>query len=159
MRKKIKNYAGRNFKKKRASDKLSIKKRSILMSKIRSKNTKFEAKFIDELRKNTRKVFHAHLREIQGTPDIVFKRKKICVFLDSDFWHGWQYPRWKHLLKNDFWRNKIENNRNRDLRNNRHLRKNGWTVLRIWEHEIKKKPSETIQKVKRILFEHTDESR
>lgn len=77
-------------------------------------------------------------KELKGKPDIVFNRNKLCVFLDSDFWHGWQYPRWKHLLKNNFWRHKIEANRKRDKRNTVWLRRNGWTVLRIWEHNIKK---------------------
>jgi DNA mismatch endonuclease, patch repair protein len=73
------------------------------------------------------------------------------VFLDSDFWHGWQYPRWKHLLKNDFWRNKIEANRARDKKNTALLRRNGWTVLRIWEHNIKKDMNKSIGKVLELL--------
>jgi len=114
MRKKIKNYAGRNFKKERTDDKISKKKRSSLMSKIRSKNTRFEEDFISLLKKTTHKKFKTHVTDIRGKPDVVFNRDKVCVFLDSDFWHGWQYPRWKHLLKNDFWRGKIERNRARD---------------------------------------------
>ncbi len=66
-------------------------------------------------------------------------------FLASDFWHGWQYPRWKHLLKNDFWRNKIENNRRRDRRTTQFLRRDGWKVIRIWEHEIKKGTTKNIE--------------
>lgn len=137
MKKKIKNYAGRNFKKERTNDKISKKKRSSLMSKIRSKNTKFEEEFINLLRKSTRKKFKTHVTDIKGKPDIVFNKAKICVFLDSDFWHGWQYPRWKHLLKNDFWRDKIERNRDRDKKTTLFLKRQGWKVFRIWEHQIK----------------------
>lgn len=137
MRKKIKNYAGRNFKKERSNDKISKKKRSSLMAKIRSKNTKFEEEFINLLRKSTRKKFKTHVTDIKGKPDIVFNKAKICVFLDSDFWHGWQYPRWKHLLKNDFWRDKIERNRDRDRKTTLFLKRQGWKVFRIWEHQIK----------------------
>ncbi|MBU1044811.1 MAG: very short patch repair endonuclease [Candidatus Omnitrophica bacterium] len=137
MRKKIKNYSGRNFKKDRSNDKISKKKRSSLMTKIRSKNTKFEEEFINLLRKFTRKKFKTHVTDIKGKPDIVFNKAKICVFLDSDFWHGWQYPRWKHLLKNDFWRDKIERNRDRDKKTTLFLRRQGWKVFRIWEHQIK----------------------
>jgi DNA mismatch endonuclease, patch repair protein len=139
MRKKIKNYAGRNFKKKRTNDKISKKKRSFLMSKIRSKNTKFEEDFIMLLKKSTRKKFRTHAVDIKGKPDIVFDRDKICIFLDSDFWHGWQYPRWRHLLKTDFWRDKIEKNRERDKKTTVFLRHNGWKVIRIWEHDIRLK--------------------
>lgn len=117
------------------------------MSKIRSKNTKFENNFIAELKKNTKKKFETNVKEIKGKPDIVFKRHNLCVFLDSDFWHGWQYPRWKHLLKNDFWRNKIETNRKRDIKNTQHLKRNGWRVIRIWEHNINKNIKREIQKI------------
>ncbi len=145
---KTKNYLNRNFKKERSDDLLPIKKRSELMSKIRSRGTKFEREFIVSLRKTTRKKFQTNIASIKGKPDIVFQKDKVCVFLDSDFWHGWYYPRWKHLLKNDFWREKIENNRKRDRRTTAYLRKNGWTVLRFWEHAIKKKPENIILKIK-----------
>jgi DNA mismatch endonuclease (patch repair protein) len=88
---------------------------------------------------------------IKGNPDIVFKKLKICVFLDSDFWHGWQYPRWKHLLKNDFWRDKIMNNRKRDRRNTIYLRNKGWNVIRFWEHQITRDKNRLINKIKKIL--------
>ncbi len=135
--KKAKNYLNRNFKKERNDDLLPTKKRSELMSKIRSRDTKFEKEFIASLRKATRKKFETNVVSIKGKPDIVFQKDRVCVFLDSDFWHGWYYPRWKHLLKNDFWREKIENNRKRDRKTTAYLRKNGWTVLRFWEHQIK----------------------
>ncbi|GBE05990.1 very short patch repair protein [bacterium BMS3Abin10] len=137
MRIKIKNYAGRNFKKERTEDRITKKKRSSLMSKIRSKNTKFEEVFIKLLRKSTRNKFRTHVADIKGKPDIVFDKTKVSVFLDSDFWHGWQYPRWKHLLKNDFWRDKIERNRARDKKTTAFLKRNRWEVVRIWEHQIK----------------------
>ncbi len=108
------------------------------MSKIRSSGTQFENDFVLELKKRTGKKFIINAKDLRGKPDIVFQKEKICVFLDSDFWHGWQYPRWKKILKNDFWKEKIENNRARDRKNTAHLRRNGWRVVRIWGHEIKK---------------------
>jgi len=108
------------------------------MSKIRSKDTKFESEFISLLKKEDIKGFKLNVKDIKGKPDIVFKKEKICIFLDSDFWHGWQYPRWKHLLKNDFWREKIEKNRKRDKKITQYLRRKEWKVIRIWEHDIKK---------------------
>ena len=95
--------------------------------------------------------FQTNAISIRGKPDIVFQKDKVCVFLDSNFWHGWYYPRWKHLLKNDFWREKIENNRKRDRKTTAYLKKNGWTVLRFWEHEIKKNPKKTIIKIKKQI--------
>jgi len=150
---KIRNYSSRNFKKQRSKDKLSKNKRSDLMSKIRSRDTKFEREFISALKKTTKIKLKINVALIKGKPDIVFEKEKLCVFLDSDFWHGWQYPRWKHLLKNDFWWGKIENNRKRDRKTTIYLRKKGWKVLRIWEHEIKKNPEKVISKIIKFLKE------
>lgn len=147
MKKKTNNYLNRDFKKTRSEDPLTKKERSNRMSQIRSRGTKFEADFIAVLKKNTRKKFDLNVKEIKGKPDIVFHRNKVCVFLDSDFWHGWQYPRWKHLLKDDFWRDKIEKNRNRDLKTTKFLRKSGWVVIRIWEHEILSNHNKAINKI------------
>ena len=145
--KRTKNYLNRNFNRERNNDLLSAKKRSELMGKIRSKGTKFEQEVVSALRKNTRKKFQTNVTSIRGKPDIVFHKYRVCVFLDSDFWHGWYYPKWKHLLKNDFWREKIENNRKRDRRNTAYLRRNGWTVLRFWEHEIRKNREQILRKI------------
>jgi|SRR3989344_2149041 len=145
--KKTKNYLNRNFKKERGDDLLPTKKRSELMSKIRSRDTKFEREFIDALKKSTRKKFRTNVVSIKGKPDIVFQKDKVCIFLDSDFWHGWYYPKWKHLLKNDFWRKKIENNRRRDRKISAYLRKNGWQVIRIWEHELLKNFDNTTKNI------------
>jgi DNA mismatch endonuclease (patch repair protein) len=132
-------------------DKFSKKKRGEIMSKIRSSNTKFEQLFLSKLRKRTKQKFKTNVKEIKGKPDIVFVRKNLCVFLDSDFWHGWRYPRWKRLMKNDFWQEKIENNRKRDRKTTAYLRKEKWTVLRFWEHQIKKNPEKAIDKIQNAL--------
>lgn len=99
------------------------------------------------LKKRTDRKFRTNARDLKGKPDIVFQKEKVCVFLDSDFWHGWQYPRWEKVLKNDFWKKKIENTRNRDVKTTAYLRRNGWKVLRIWGHKINKQFSATLDKV------------
>ena len=149
--KKMKNYLNRNFKKERSDDLLPAKKRSELMAKIRSRDTKFEREFILSLRKATRKRFRTNVASIKGKPDIVFQKDKVCVFLDSNFWHGWYYPRWKHLLKNNFWREKIQNNRRRDRKTTAYLRKNGWIVLRFWEHDIKQNSTKVVSNIMQKL--------
>ena len=136
MSPRIKNYVGRNYKKRRRKDNLSTKQRSNLMSRIRSKNTGLEKSFFRLLRKSTRIKFRTHVTSIRGKPDVVFPKQRVCVFIDGDFWHGWQFPRWKHQMKNEFWRLKIEKNRKRDRRIYSFLRRKGWIVLRFWEHEI-----------------------
>ena len=152
---KIKNYSGRNFKKKREADKITKRERSSLMSKIRSRNTEFEENFVRELRKKIKIKFKLNYQLIKGKPDIVFNDRKVCVFLDSDFWHGWQYPRWKHLLKNNFWRSKIETNRKRDRRVTYFLRRKGWNVLRLWEHGIINNTDGTLRRIKNVLVKQS----
>ena len=151
MTRKTRNYQGRDFNKKRGPDRISEKRRSYVMSTVKSKGTKFETDFIALLNSKTAKSFECNVREIKGKPDIVFMISKVCVFLDSDFWHGWQYPRWKHLLKNDFWRDKIEKNRVRDKRTTALLRRRGWKVMRVWEHNIKKDAENEISKILELV--------
>jgi len=107
------------------------------MSKVKSKKTKFEIEFIFSLKRNTRLKFETNVTDLQGKPDIVFRKQKVCIFLDSDFWHGWQFPRWKHKMKNKFWVDKITNNRRRDTLTTKKLRSQGWQVVRIWEHQLR----------------------
>ena len=133
------------------TDRFSKRKRSEIMSKIRSLNTQFEKDFILELKKQTDKKFKVNARDLAGKPDIVFQKERICVFLDSDFWHGWQYSRWKKILKNDFWRQKIENNRARDRKNTAYLRRNGWRVVRVWGTEIKRDPAKAVSTIGNAL--------
>lgn len=147
MKKQIHNKLNRDFSKDRSPDSLSVHERSRRMSLIHSKSSKFEQNFILALKKETRKTFNKNDALILGKPDIVFNEDRICVFLDSNFWHGWQYPRWKHLLKNDFWRKKIERNRARDRSVTRKLRADGWLVLRFWEHQLKVDQFTCVKKV------------
>lgn len=132
-------------------DKFTPKERSLIMSKIRSQDTQFELVFLKKLRQVTRKKFEINVTDIKGKPDIVFRNYKLCIFLDSNFWHGWQYPRWKHILKTNYWINKIENNRKRDRKVTAYLRKKGWTVFRLWEHDLKRNPDKQMQRIIKFL--------
>ena len=125
------------------ADRLSPVQRSALMSRIRSKNTGIERMVFRELR--ARHVhFSRHVASLRGKPDVVFKKEKIAVFIDGDFWHGWRFPLWRERLR-PYWRQKIATNRARDYRNFRHLRRRGWTVLRFWEHEIESDPRAVVE--------------
>src|SRR4030042_2439901 len=101
-----------------------------LISIVLSQDTRFEENFIRELKKKTRRQFARNVHLIKGKPDIEFAKTKVCVFLDSDFW-----------------RNKIEKNRTRDRNTTAYLRRNGWRVLRIWEHSIKDNIALQIDKI------------
>jgi len=79
--------------------------------------------------------FRKQVRGLPGTPDLVFARPRVAVFVDGDFWHGWRFPAWRHKLT-PYWARKIERNRLRDRRNFARLRRRGWLVLRVWGHDV-----------------------
>jgi len=131
-------------------DNLSIKDRRKNMQSIRSKNTIPELLVMDELKK--RKIYFAkHVDKIVGNPDIVFRRKKIIVFIDSDFWH---YNPKKFIMpvtNAEYWEKKIQKNIERDRFVNKILRKDGWQVIRFWESDIKKDTNKVVNKIVRYL--------
>ena len=90
--------------------------------------------------------WEGHVKELPGRPDFVFRDARLAVFVDGDFWHGWRFPQWRHKLS-EKWEAKIEETRRRDARNHRRLRRMGWKVVRIWEHQIKKSREECVTRV------------
>jgi DNA mismatch endonuclease (patch repair protein) len=115
-------------------DNLTPAARSYCMSRVRSRNTAPELALRTQLRR-FRLRFRTHVRDLPGTPDLVFDAPRLVVFVDGDFWHGYRFPLWKKSLKL-FWQTKIARNRRRDQLTFRRLRRHGWTVLRLWQHQI-----------------------
>lgn len=131
-------------------DRFSKEVRSRIMSRIRSRNTGLEQVIFRLLR--LRGIpFRRHYRGALGTPDVARPARRLALFIDGDFWHGYRYPSWRRTLPTKFWRDKIERNRRRDRRNFATLRRHGWSVLRVWEHELKKRPVETAAKIVAFL--------
>jgi len=131
-------------------DVFSKKKRSEIMSKIRSKNTKAELIVFRELQK--RKIyFQKHYKKTIGSPDIALPRKKIAIFIDGDFWHGRNFSKTKKRLPKKYWQEKIGSNILRDKRNMTKLKRQGWKVLRIWERELLKNKEGAIGKIINFL--------
>lgn len=115
-------------------DHLTPMQRSRAMKRVKLKNGSLEKLVQGELRVRGLR-FRRHVRTLPGRPDIVFTNKKVAVFVDGDFWHGWRLPTWEHKLS-PFWRDKLRTNRARDILNFRKLRSNGWKVIRLWQHQI-----------------------
>ena len=84
--------------------------------------------------------YRKNVNRIYGKPDIVFIGKKVAVFCDSEFWHGYNWEERKKDFKShqEFWIPKIERNMERDAEVTAKLESEGWTVLRFWGNEIKK---------------------
>lgn len=115
------------------------KARSDLMKKIRSSHTKPEL----VLRKKLWALgyrYRLHVKTIAGKPDIVFKGKKVAVFIDGEFWHGKNWELKKTTIKQNrgYWIPKIERNMARDKQNTQTLQDAGWIVLRFWQNDIMK---------------------
>ena len=126
-------------------DIMSPAKRSALMARIRGRNTKPEQMIGKGLAKRGMR-FENHPADLPGRPDIVFRRMKVAVFIDGDFWHGWRFPLWEKKLSPK-WQVKIAANRTRDQRNFRRLRRLGWKVLRIWEHQVEQHLPRCMEKI------------
>ncbi len=131
-------------------DRFSKDVRSRIMSRIRAKNTGIEKTVFRGLRAYG-VYFRRHYRGARGTPDIAVPSRKLAVFIDGDFWHGYRYPLWRRKLPSAFWRTKIERNRARDRRNFAALRRSGWRVLRVWGHEVQRDPFAAIRRVREFL--------
>jgi len=129
------------------ADIFTPQKRSWIMSRIRSKDTKIEKVMASLLRKN--RIHYRRHPKLFGNPDSIVE-KKILVFCDGDFWHGYRYERKKKPPKK-FWRDKIERNMERDRKVSRKLRADGWPVVRLWEHDIEMRPEKCVGKIRRCL--------
>jgi DNA mismatch endonuclease (patch repair protein) len=129
---------------------MAPKTRSRVMSRIRSKGTKPE-KLVANILANEGLAWESHVRSLPGTPDFVFSDEKVAVFVDGDFWHGWRFPQWKHKLS-PRWQDKIEKNRTRDRHNHRKLRRIGWKVIRIWEHQLAHDPKKYVRKITDAIY-------
>ena len=132
-------------------DKHTPEQRHKNMQAIKNKDSQIELLLRKELwnrglhyRKNVKTVF--------GHPDIAFIGKKIAVFCDSEFWHGYDWDTRKEDIKSnrEFWIPKIERNMQRDKEVTEYLQNNGWTVIRFWGKDIKKNPGKCVDVIEQV---------
>lgn len=129
-------------------DVLTKEQRRKNMQAIKNRGTRIEIVLAKALwskglryRKNDKSVF--------GKPDLTFKRHKIAIFCDSEYFHGYNWEENKKRIKTntDFWVKKIESNICRDKIVNEKLTDNGWIVLRFWGNDIKKTLPECVERI------------
>ncbi len=131
-------------------DNLSPEQRRKNMQNIRSVGTKPEELIAKELRK--RRIYYArNVKTILGKPDFVFRRKKIAVFVDSDFWHGHKTRCIMPKTNCESWNKKIDRNKKRDREVSRKLKQEGWKVIRIWEKDINENVDRGLKKIVNFL--------
>lgn len=124
---------------------------SVTARKIKSKNTSIEKIIASELYKRGLR-YRRNDPNIYGKPDFTFRKQKVAIFCDSEFWHGKKYSEGeKFKVNSNFWEAKIKRNIERDTEVNKRLRLEGWTLLRFWGKEIKENPCKCVDEVIKSL--------
>ncbi|MBL1407610.1 very short patch repair endonuclease [Sphingobacterium faecale] len=128
------------------------KQRSYNMSRIRGKNSRPELILRKALwSKNIR--FRLHDKSLPGRPDIVIKKYKLAIFVDGEFWHGFDWKINRERIKSNrlFWIPKIERNMQKDEKVNRALRDLEYTVFRFWSKDVFKKTQLIINQIELFI--------
>tara|TARA_R110000868_G_scaffold37619_4_gene132875 strand:+ start:25876 stop:26340 length:465 start_codon:yes stop_codon:yes gene_type:complete len=126
----------------------TTKKRSKIMSKIRGKNTKPELLFRKALwNKGVR--YRINSKKLPGKPDVSIQKYKLAIFIDGEFWHGYNWDERRNKIKSNrgFWVPKIERNMQRDEEVNQLLEDMDYTVFRFWEQDVKNELDKCINDV------------
>ncbi len=125
---------------------------SLRMSKVHLKGGKTETLLAKALWKKGYR-YRKNYKKIPGSPDIAITSKKMAIFVDGEFWHGYDWIRRKEKLKSnkEYWIAKIEENMVRDKRNDKLLKEMGWKVIHFWENEIKKNLMSCLAKIENSL--------
>ncbi len=131
--------------------------RSKNMRAIRNKDTKIELMLRKELWSRGLR-YQKNSKRVLGHPDIVFIGKRIAVFCDSEFWHGFNWEQQKETIKSrkDFWIPKIEKNMQRDDEVTKKLESDGWIVIRFWGKDIKNNVQKCADIIQLYLKERED---
>jgi DNA mismatch endonuclease (patch repair protein) len=142
------------------ADRMTASQRSFTMSRIRSaRNASTELRFLDLLKRAGVTGWRRNA-PLTGRPDLVFRKERIAVFLDGCFWHA--CPRCASARtappKSNvaYWSQKLKRNAERDREVTLLLRKQGWTVLRIWEHVIRREPRRAVGRLRTLMEKKRD---
>jgi DNA mismatch endonuclease (patch repair protein) len=128
-------------------DVFTPEKRSEVMSLIRSRGNKStELRMVKLLKAYGIKGWRRH-GKLPGRPDFAFHKHRLVLFVDGDFWHG--NPKAYRAPKSniEYWSNKVASNKERDRRVNRELKARGWSVMRIWERDLAKRPEQIAKRI------------
>ena len=131
-------------------DTVSKEKRSEIMSKIRGKDTKIEIRARSYLFRHGLR-FRKNVRSLPGTPDIVLPKHHAVVFVHGCFWHGHKTCLRLPKTRKRYWREKIQGNIERDVRNQRRLRNMGWRVFTVWECKLNNDFDQEMEKLEKKI--------
>ena len=133
-------------------DKHTPEQRRKNMQAVKNKDSQIELLLRNELWERGLR-YRKNVKTIYGHPDIAFIGKRVAVFCDSEFWHGFDWENKKNEIKSrrDFWIPKIERNMARDIEVTEKLQSEGWTVLRFWGKEINNSIKECVISIENVL--------
>lgn len=133
-------------------DVLTPEQRRRNMQAIKNKATKAEVSLAKALWKRGHR-YSKNNRKKFGNPDLTFSKCKLAIFVDGEYFHGYNWETEKYRIKTnrEFWWNKIERNMQRDQLVNKTLADSGWTVLRFWTREIQKDLASCIRSVEQQI--------
>lgn len=132
-------------------DRHTKEQRSWNMSRIRKfGNESTEMRLVRLLREHGIIGWRRHLK-LPGRPDFTFRWASVVVFIDGCFWHRCPVCNWTPAANVDYWTPKLARNVEKDREADANLRAAGWTVVRIWEHVLKRRPGEAIHRIRRAL--------
>ena len=136
----------------RLMDRVSRRTRSSIMSHIRKRgNRSTESRLRACLVSSGIRGWRLHDKAIVGCPDFSFPASKLAVFVDGCFWHLCPHCGRPPHSRLSYWRPKLENNRRRDRIVSQNLKRNGWRVIRFWEHDISHSPSNAVERIERVI--------
>lgn len=137
------------------ADVFSAAKRSEIMSRVKSRgNLATEVRLLKFFREQRISGWRRSF-PVFGKPDFVFPKKRLAVFVDGCFWHGCPIHGSLPATNVDFWMDKIERNKARDRLVNRELRRQGWHIVRFWQHELKDPKKLSSQFRRYLVFNQT----
>jgi DNA mismatch endonuclease, patch repair protein len=123
---------------KRMGDNLKPEDRRKTMQAVKGKATKLERRLASMLAGMRLKGWRKNVAEVAGKPDVVFSDEKVAIFIDGCFWHGCPHCQRKLPVTNrEYWERKIRRNIELAKLHNQKLSDDSWTVIRIWEHEMR----------------------
>jgi len=133
------------------ADVFAPEKRSWLMGRVRNTGTAPELELRRALRRIGLRGWRSQLRTPSGTPDIAFPAERVAVYVDGAFWHG--HPsKFRFGKSGAFWDAKVGRNIARDRQERARLRRDGWSVLRVWDFEALRTPERAAERIRRKVL-------
>lgn len=138
------------------TDHVSTTIRSSIMRAVKSKGARStEARLRAVLVSHGIRGWRMNADELPAKPDFVFEKQQLAIFVDGCFWHGCPKCYRRPLSNQPYWDAKVARNIERDRRQRRMLRKLGWAIVQIWEHDFKVGSSAVLKKIDRTLKNKT----